>query len=78
MDPKFEINLRQFEQSEESVWGEIITFVEKWNQTKESKFIKDVPFQLAIYFSEEKDNEMRELESILKEKHKEREWVSVD
>lgn len=75
MAPKFEINLRQFEQPEESVWGEIMAFVEKWNQTKENKFIKDVPFQLAIYFSEETDNEMQELESILEQKHKEREWV---
>ena len=75
MNPKFEINLRQFEQPEESVWGEIITFVEEWNQTKENKFIKDVPFQLAIYFSEETDKEMLELESILEQKHKERDWV---
>jgi len=75
VDPKIEINLRQFEQPEESVWGEIMAFVEKWNQTKENKFIEDVPFQLGIYFSEETDKEMRELESILEQKHKEREWV---
>lgn len=75
MDPKFEINLRQFEQLEETVWGEITAFVEKWNQTKENKFINDVPFQLAIYFSEETDKEMQELERILEQKHKEREWV---
>ena len=74
MNAKSEILLLQFDQPKESIWKEILTFAEKWNQEKENKFIKDVPFELAIYFNDENDEELKELENALEQKHKERKW----
>ncbi len=77
MDPKFEMLLLQFEQPDKSVWDEILSFAENWNRTKENKFINDEPSELAIYFSEEDDKELKELENILEEKHEERQWAWI-
>ena len=77
MDPKNEILLLQFEQPDQSVWDEILSFVEKWNRTKENKFINDEPFELAIYFSEKDHKELKELENILEQKHEERQWAWI-
>lgn len=77
MAPKFEMLLLQFEQPDKSVWDEILSFAENWNRTKENKFINDEPSELAIYFSEEDDKELKELENILEQKHEKRQWVWV-
>jgi hypothetical protein len=77
MDAKFEILLLQFDQPDPSAWNEIVRFAEQWNRTKENKFINDEPSELAIYFSEENDKELKELEYILKEKHDQHDWAWV-
>ena len=74
MNAKLEIILLQFDQPKESTWSEVINFSKKWNQEKENKFINDEPSELVIYFDEENDEELRELENILEQKHKERKW----
>lgn len=77
MDQKFEILLLQFEQPDKSVWDEILSFAEKWNQTRANKFINDEPSELAIYFSEEDNKELKALENILEQKHEERQWAWI-
>jgi hypothetical protein len=77
MDPKFEMLLLQFDQPDKSVWDEILSFAENWNRTKENKFINDEPSELAIYFFEEDDKELKELENILEQKHEERQWAWI-
>lgn len=74
MASKSEILLLQFDQPDESVWKEILRFTEQWNRTKANKFITDVPSELAIYFSGEDDQELKELEDILDQKHEEQQW----
>jgi len=74
MNPKSEILLLQFDQPKESIWKEILNFSEKWNQENENKFINDQPFELVIYFEDENDKELKELENFLDQKHKERKW----
>jgi len=74
MKSKSEIVLLQFDQPKESIWKEMIGFADKWNQEKENKFITDQPSELAIYFEDENDKELKELENILEQKHKERKW----
>lgn len=74
MKAKSEILLLRFDQPKESLWKEILSFSENWNQEKESKFINDQPFELAIYFDDENDKELKELENFLDQKHKERKW----
>lgn len=77
MNSKFEILLLQFDQPDELVWDEILSFAEQWNRTKENKFINDVPFELVIYFSAEDHKELKELEGILKQKQEEHEWAWI-
>lgn len=74
MDPKNEILLLQFEQPDKSIWEEILGFAEKWNQTKENKFVNDEPSELAIYFSDEDHKELKELCDILEKKYTEHQW----
>ena len=74
MNAKSEILLLQFDQPKESIWKEILQFSEKWNQENENKFINDQPFELVIYFENENDKELKELEKLLDQKHKERKW----
>jgi hypothetical protein len=74
MTAKLEIILLQFDQPKESTWREILSFAEKWNQEKESRFITDVQFELVIYFDDENDEELKELENLLDQKHEERKW----
>lgn len=75
MESNLEILLLQFEQPNESIWNEILRFAESWNETKENKFINESPFELAIYFPEIEDKELKELEEILEQKHNEQHWV---
>ena len=74
MNAKLEILLLQCDQPKETLWIEIQSFSDKWNQEKENKFVKDQQFELTIYFEDENDKELKELESILEQKHKERKW----
>ena len=75
MNEKFKIFMLQFEQPDESVWKDILSFSAKWNRTKENEFINTVPFELVIYFSNEEDKEIKELENVLVEMREKQGWV---
>jgi hypothetical protein len=75
MDAKFKILLLQFEQPDQSVWDEVLSFAEEWNETKENKFINALTFERIIYFSDADDKELKVLENILEQKRAENGWV---
>lgn len=77
MDSKVEILLLEFEQPDEAIWDEILSFIVKWNRTKENKFVSDEPAEVVIYFSKEDHKELQELENILGEKQEKSEWVWI-
>ena len=75
MDAKWKILLLQFEQPDQSIWGDALSFAEEWNETRENKFINTLPFERVIYFSDEDDKDLKELENILEQKRKENGWI---
>lgn len=77
MGVTFEILMLQFEQPDKAVWEAISHFAEKWNRTKENKFVKDESAELAIYFADENHYELKELENILEQKHREAGWAWI-
>ena len=59
MDAKWKILLLQFEQPDQSIWGDALSFAEEWNETRENKFINTLPFERVIYFSDEDDKDLK-------------------
>ena len=69
-----EIILLEFDQSGEDTWNDIVSFTKEWNHVKKNKFIDDEPSELVIYFKNEQDNELIELENLLDQKHNQHGW----
>jgi hypothetical protein len=75
MNARLKIFLLQFDQPDKSIWADIISFAEKWNDTKENKFIITLPYSRDIYFFDEDDKNLKELEKILQKKGEENNWI---
>jgi len=74
MTQKIKVILLEFEQPSELTWDEILIFAEDWNSKKETKLSNKNASELSAYFENEDDKELKELETILEQKHEEKKW----